>query len=89
MLLRESQQGVRLDVFDVESSDHVVGWRPYGDRSGKDHPDNWRRFGALGRAAVDIAMGLVPEFLPDLVHAHDWQAGLAPAYLLLRERLGG
>ena len=26
-------------------------------------------------------MGMVPEFLPDLVHAHDWQAGLAPAYL--------
>ena len=25
--------------------------------------------------------GLVPECLPDLVHAHDWQAGLAPAYL--------
>ena len=23
----------------------------------------------------------MPEFLPDLVHAHDWQAGLAPAYL--------
>ncbi|HET9068648.1 MAG TPA: glycogen/starch synthase, partial [Amaricoccus sp.] len=54
---------------------------PYGDPSGRDHPDNWRRFGALGRAAVDIAMGLAPEFLPDLVHAHDWQAGLAPAYL--------
>ncbi len=54
---------------------------PTATRRGRDHPDNWRRFGALGRAAADIAMGMVPEFLPDLVHAHDWQAGLAPAYL--------
>ena len=28
---------------------------PYGDRGGRDHPDNWRRFGALGRVAVDVA----------------------------------
>jgi starch synthase len=28
-----------------------------------------------------VAMGLVPDYLPDIVHAHDWQAGLAPAYL--------
>ena len=27
------------------------------------------------------ATALVPAFVPDVVHAHDWQAGLAPAYL--------
>ena len=54
---------------------------PYGDPNGVDHPDNWRRFAALSRAGADIAGGLVPEFVPDLVHAHDWQAGLAPAYM--------
>ncbi len=25
--------------------------------------------------------GAIPSFVPDIVHAHDWQAGLAPAYL--------
>ena len=54
---------------------------PYLGPDGIDHPDNWRRFGALCRASADIARGAVAEFVPDLVHAHDWQAGLAPAYL--------
>lgn len=48
---------------------------PYADATGRDWDDNWRRFAALGRAAAD----LVPQF--DLVHAHDWQGAMAPAYL--------
>ncbi len=54
---------------------------PYGDMGGKDWPDNWRRFAALGRAAADIAGGAVPGLGADVLHAHDWQAALAPAYL--------
>ena len=54
---------------------------PYGDAGGNDWPDNWRRFAALGRAAADLAGGLVPARQFDVLHAHDWQAGLAPAYL--------
>jgi starch synthase len=53
----------------------------YGDRTGVDWPDNWRRFAALGRAAADLASGVVPNWRFDLLHAHDWHAGLAPAYL--------
>ncbi|MEO1020427.1 MAG: glycogen synthase GlgA, partial [Pseudomonadota bacterium] len=41
------------------------------------------RFAALSRAAEQVAQGLIPTFTPDIVHAHDWQAGLAPAYLAL------
>lgn len=48
---------------------------PYGDPTGRDWDDNWQRFAALGRAAADLA----PQF--DLVHAHDWQGAMAPAYL--------
>ncbi|KQM66861.1 MULTISPECIES: glycogen synthase GlgA [unclassified Sphingomonas] len=48
---------------------------PYGDATGRDWDDNWRRFAALGRAAADLAT----QF--DLVHAHDWQGAMAPAYL--------
>ncbi len=53
----------------------------YLDPASQDWGDNWRRFAALSKAAAEIAAGAAPEFRPDLVHAHDWQAGLAPAYL--------
>ena len=40
-----------------------------------DQTDDWHRFAALSRAAADVAEGF------DVLHAHDWQAALAPAYL--------
>jgi starch synthase len=54
---------------------------PYGDPAGKDWADNWRRYAALGRAAADLAGGLVKGRKFDVLHAHDWQAAMAPAYL--------
>ncbi|WP_368905071.1 glycogen synthase GlgA [Taklimakanibacter lacteus] len=54
---------------------------PYTGPDGKDWPDNWMRFAALSRAAADAGRGTVKDFAPDIVHAHDWQAALAPAYL--------
>ena len=54
---------------------------PYVTPDGKDWPDNGVRFAALSRMAAEIGRGAVPSFVPDVVHAHDWQAGLAPAYL--------
>jgi len=54
---------------------------PYGDAGGKDWADNWRRFAALGRAGADLAGGAIKGKRFDLLHAHDWQAGMAPAYL--------
>ncbi len=50
----------------------------YG-RGGKDHPDNDRRFILLSRGALEGARVL--GFKPEVVHAHDWQAALACAYL--------
>ncbi len=58
---------------------------PYADGVGRDHPDNALRFAALARAGVLVAAGALPGWRPHLVHAHDWQAGLLPAYL----RYGG
>ena len=54
---------------------------PYTDAAGKDWGDNWRRFAAFGRAAADIASGAVRSLSFDLLHAHDWQAAMAIAYL--------
>jgi starch synthase len=53
----------------------------YGDASGVDWPDNWRRFAAFSRAAADVALGAIPGWKPDVVHCHDWQAALTLAYL--------
>ena len=54
---------------------------PYSGPDGKDWPDNWRRFAALSRAAADVALGALPGYRPDVVHCHDWQAGLTFAYM--------
>lgn len=54
---------------------------PYGD-----YGDNPERFAALCWAAAEVARaGGADGWRPDVVHAHDWQGGLAPAYL----RYGG
>jgi starch synthase len=57
------------------------GGGPYGDLNGVDWPDNWRRFAALARAGADLASGVMPNWRFDVLHAHDWHAGLAPAFL--------
>jgi starch synthase len=54
---------------------------PYPDASGAEHPDNHLRFAAFGWAAAQLAAGADTSFVPEVVHAHDWQAGLAPAYI--------
>ena len=53
----------------------------YGE-AGRDHPDNHVRFAALSWVGARIAIeGTSDRWRPDVVHAHDWQAGLAPSYL--------
>ena len=58
---------------------------PYVGPDGKDWPDNARRFAALARVGADIGLGAIEAFEPEVVHAHDWQAALAPAYLRFAE----
>ncbi|HEV2335168.1 MAG TPA: glycogen synthase GlgA [Stellaceae bacterium] len=54
---------------------------PYGAPDGGEWPDNHRRFALLGWVAAALAHGADPSWRPDIVHCHDWHAGLAPAYL--------
>ena len=56
---------------------------PYLGPDGKDWPDNHLRYGALCRAAARIAVNGTGGWRPDVVHTHDWQGGLVPAYLKL------
>lgn len=48
---------------------------------GKDWSDNPQRFAALDRAAALIAAEGVEGWHPQILHLHDWQAGLTPVYL--------
>jgi starch synthase len=79
-LLSATVKGLDLFVIDAPHLYERPG-SPYLTPDGRDWPDNARRFAALGRVAADVGQGHVPGFIPDIVHAHDWQAGLAPAYL--------
>jgi starch synthase len=55
---------------------------PYQKSDGLDWPDNLQRFGLLGWVAAQVAgAGVLPRWRPDVVHAHDWHAGMACAYL--------
>lgn len=55
---------------------------PYLGADGRDHPDNHLRFGLLARVAAILgAFGALAGVSIDVVHVHDWQAALAPAYL--------
>lgn len=57
--------------------------RLYDDESGKAYPDNLYRYALLCRGALEAATALMGG-VPDVVHAHDWQGGLALAYLRTR-----
>ncbi|NLS05442.1 glycogen synthase GlgA [Rhizobium sp. P32RR-XVIII] len=73
-------EGLNILVLDAPAYYDRPGG-PYLDHTGKDYPDNWRRFAALSLAAAEIAAGLMPDWRPDLVHAHDWQAAMTPLYM--------
>ena len=59
---------------------------PYHDTNLFAYTDNVLRFALLGWVGAEMASGLDPFWRPDVVHAHDWHAGLAPAYLAARGR---
>lgn len=57
---------------------------PYQDVSGRDWPDNDLRFAVLSMAAARVAIGGANRaWRPDILHVHDWQTGLAAAYVKL------
>jgi starch synthase len=49
----------------------------YGE-DGADYPDNHIRFAVFSKAALAVARHI---FRSDILHCHDWQAGLVPVYL--------
>ncbi len=57
---------------------------PYLTPARADWPDNPRRFGLLGWVAAHLGCGDIErDWRADVLHAHDWHAGLACAHLAL------
>jgi starch synthase len=83
-LVAAKAAGMSLIALDAPHLFNRPG-NPYLGPDGKDWPDNAARFAALCRAAADFGEGRIAAFVPDIVHCHDWQAALAPAYLAFAE----
>jgi starch synthase len=62
---------------------------PYADANHHAYPDNHQRFALLGWIGVRLAEGLDDTWRPQVLHSHDWHAGLAPAYLKASEQATG
>jgi starch synthase len=77
-----SGNAANLNLFVIDAP-HLYDrpGNPYLESNGLDWPDNAQRFAALARVGADIGLGVLDAFRPQVVHAHDWQAALAAAYL--------
>lgn len=69
-----------VEVFFVEHSSFFDRDGLYGTSLG-DYPDNDKRFIFFSKAVIEIMKKLDTE--PDVIHCHDWQTGLIPAYIKL------
>jgi starch synthase len=59
----------------------------YGTPSEPDFLDNSRRFTFFCRAAFQLCRKI--KWFPDIIHAHDWPAAMAPVFLKFAERTPG
>ena len=59
----------------------------YGTPAQTDFTDNSRRFFFFCKAAFQLCRKL--DWYPDVLHAHDWPAAVAPVYLKFGERAAG
>ncbi|MFM8985200.1 MAG: glycogen synthase GlgA [Planctomycetia bacterium] len=75
-ILRCRRPGTRATVLLVANDDYYDRPTLYGGAA--DYPDNAERFIFFARAALEVACRQERPF--DIVHCHDWQTGLVPAY---------
>ncbi len=82
-LLLGRMPGSKLPVYLVDAPYlYRRDGSPYQDRQGEEWPDNLQRFALLGWIAAHLAAGDAdPQWTPEIVHAHDWHAAMACAYM--------
>ncbi len=78
-------RGIGIYLIDAPALYDRAG-SPYHDASLYAYSDNYLRFALLGWMACELACGLDGYWRPEVVHAHDWHAGLTCAYLAARGR---
>jgi len=85
-LLLARMPGSKLPVYVVDAPYlYRRGGSPYQDSQGQAWPDNLQRFALLGWVAAHLAGDDAdPQWAPDIVHAHDWHAAMACAYMAER-----
>lgn len=72
--------GVGLYLIDAPHLYQRTG-SPYHDNHQQEYRDNYLRFALLGWVSSELACGFDADWRPDIIHAHDWHAGLCAAYL--------
>ncbi len=72
--------GIRAYVIDAPQL-YLRPGTPYEDAQRQPFHDNHRRFALLGWVAAQLACALDAQWLPSVVHSHDWHAALTSAYL--------
>lgn len=76
-----AHNGVQAYVVDAPYLYRRAG-NPYQASDGSEWPDNLQRFALLGWVAAHLAAGeLDARWAPDVLHAHDWHAAMACAYV--------
>jgi starch synthase len=82
-LLLGRMPGTQLPAYVVDAPFlYRRGGSPYQASDGSEWPDNLQRFALLGWVAAHLAAADAdPAWQPDVVHAHDWHAALACAYM--------
>ncbi len=89
VLIGYASHEVAVDLVELSERRRVVflDYPPFYDREGlygtggRDFADNADRFALLAAAALDVAADDERIPRPDVIHAHDWQTGLAPMWL--------
>jgi starch synthase len=82
-LLLGRMPGTALPVYVVDAPYlYRRGGGPYQAADGEEWPDNLQRFALLGWVAAHLAADDAdPAWVPDIVHAHDWHAAMACAFM--------
>lgn len=71
-----------LGIYLIDAPHLFARRLPYYDDNYNDYWDNYKRFALLSLVGAQIASGLDHWWgRADILHAHDWQGGLACAYL--------
>ena len=82
-LLLGRMPGSNLPVYLIDAPYlYRRGGSPYQDSAGEEWPDNLQRFALLGWVAAHLAASDAdPQWVPDIVHAHDWHAAMACPFM--------